>query len=237
MAKHLDRMTDPARPPRRPAVLLAFLVLASTVGVSTHVVRGGNPTAAVAFASSPTGDTDAPISIAWGGVDTGLRVVCFNTANISPPRLDDNDWPRVTAVGLELPGAPTGFSLLEPLSGDWRLVEGLEASIPNRGTATLDVAIVAQVNPAGLSQQGPNLLLGIPPGQPRARGAGTRFCVGGPFPDMLPKLGEPGVYVDTTIERLLNGVTIGFHRVEAGGPSIDIGIWESSLRTVPLYPN
>ena len=237
MANHLYRMTDPARHHCPRLVLLAVLLLASSVGVSTHVVRGGNPTAAVAFVSSPTGEADAPIRITWGGVDTDLRVVCFNTANISPERIDDNDWPRVTAVGLELPGAAAGFSLLEPRSGDWQLVEGMQAAIPNRGTVTLDVAIVALLNPAGLSERGPNLLLGIPPGQPRGRGNGTRFCIGGPFPDTLPELGVPGSSVDTTIERLLNGVVVGFHRVEPGGPSTDIGVWESSSRIVPLYPN
>jgi hypothetical protein len=223
---------------RSRTVLLAALSLASIAGVSAHGVRGGNfPTAALAFVSSPTGDTDAPVKIVWGGVDTNLRVVCFYAANTSPKRVDDNDWPRVTAVGLELPRAPAGFSLLEPLNGDWQLVEGIQAEIPNQGNVTLDVAIVANVNPAGLAEQGPNLLLGIPPGQTRARGNGTRFCISGPFPDTLPKLGAPGESVNTTIELLLNGVVVGFHRVEHAGPSTDVGVWESPMRAVPLYPN
>ena len=219
-------------------VLLAALVVASIAGVSAHTVRGVNfPTAAVAFASSPTGDSDIPIKIAWGGVDTGLRVVCFSTANTSPQRADDNDWPRVTAVGLELPNTPAGFSLLEPLGAEWELVEGIQATIPNRATVTLDVAIVAKVNPAGLAQQGPNLPLGIPPGQARVRGNGTRFCISGPFPDLLPKLDAPGETVATTVELLLNGVVVGFHRVEHAGPSIDVGVWDNALRRIPLYPN
>ena len=224
---------------RNRTVLCAALVLASIAAVSAHVVRGGNsPNAAVAFVSSPTGELDAPVRIAWGGLDTELRVVCFYAANISPPRVDDNDWPRVTAIGLELPNAPAGFSLLEPLAEDWQLVEGIQATIPNRATVTLDVAIVANVNPAGFAKQGPNLPLGIPPGQVRARGNGTRFCISGPFPDTLPKLGgAPGESVNTTIELLLNGVVVGFHRVEHAGPSTDIGVWESSSRIVPLYPN
>jgi len=178
------------------------------------------------------------VKIGWGALDTELRVICFYAANISLPRVDDNDWPRVTAIGLELPDAPAGFSLLEPIGDDWELVEGIEATIPNRATVTLDVAIVASVNPAGLAQKGPNLPLGIPPGQQRARGNGTRFCLSGPFPDTLPKLGgAPGELVNTTIESLLNGVVVGFHRLARGGASTDIGVWESSSRVVPLYPN
>ena len=238
MSNHCSRITNPAPPRRSRTTFLAAVLIASAAGVSAHVVRGLNfPTGAVAFVSSPTGESDAPVKIVWGGVDTDLRVVCFYAANISPPRVDDNDWPRVTAVGFELPGAPAGFSLLEPLGGEWELVEGLQATIPNRAIVTLDVAIVAKVNPAGFGPQGPNLPLGIPPGQPRGRGNGTRFCLSGSFPDTLPKPGAPGESVDTTIELLLNGVVVGFHRVEHAGPSIDVGVWESSSRTVPLYPN
>lgn len=220
-----------------PVVILAALFLASITGASAHVVRGGNfPSAAVAFVSSPTGESDAPVRILWTNVDTGLRVVCFYAANTSPNRVDDPNWPRITAVGLELPGDPAGFSLLEPLDGNWQLVEGIQADIPNRGTVTLDVAMIANVNPAGLAGRGPNLPLGIPPGQTRARGNGTRFCVGGPFPDTLPKLGTPEESVNTTIELLLNGVVVGFHRVEHAGPSTDTGVWENPARAVPLYP-
>ena len=239
MANHRNPIFDRARSRRSWIVFFAALFLASMAGVTAHVVRGGNfPTAAVAFVSSPTSESDLPIKVVWDGVDTGLRVACFFAANTSLPRVDANDWPRVTEVGLELPGAPTGFSLLEPLSGDWEIVEGIQAVISNRGAVTLDVAIVGKVNPAGFWKRGPNLPLGIPPGQTRARGNGTRFCVSGPFPDTLPKLGgAPGESVNTTIELLLNGVVVGFHRVEHAGPSTDIGVWESSSRVVPLYPN
>jgi hypothetical protein len=55
--------------------------------VSAHVVRGVvNPTLATAFVSSPSGASDAPIKIAWGTPDTGLRVVCFYAAKTSTPR-------------------------------------------------------------------------------------------------------------------------------------------------------
>jgi hypothetical protein len=218
-------------------MLLAALVLASIASASAHGVRGGNfPTAALAFVSSPSGEADAPVKILWTNMDTGLRVVCFFAANTSPKRVDDPDWPRITAVGLELPGEPAGFSLLEPLDGNWQLAEGIQADIPNRGTVTLDVAVIATVNPAGLSKGGPNAPLGIEPGQTRARGNGTRFCVSGPFPDTLPKLGTPEESAPTTIELLLNGVVVAFHRVQHGGPSRDTGVWENSARAVPLYP-
>jgi hypothetical protein len=238
MTNHCTRTVHPARPHHHRITLLAALFLASLAGVSAHGVRGGNfPNAALAFVSSPTAETDAPVKVAWSGDDTELRVVCFYAANTSPKRVDDDDWPRVTAVGLELPDAPAGFTLLEPLNGDWQLVEGIQAAIPNRGAVTLDVAVVANVNPAGFAKGGPNLPLGIPPGQERKRGSGTRFCISGPFPDTLPKFGAPGQFVDTTIEFLLHGVVVGFHRVEHGGPSTDIGVWENPLRPVPLYPN
>jgi hypothetical protein len=180
---------------------------------------------------------DAPVKIAWGGLDTELRVVCFYVANTSTPRPDDGDWPRVTSVGLELPGAPSGFSLLEPTDGEWRLVEGLPAVIPNRAAVVLDVAVVATVNPAGFWQRGPNDPIGVPPGQVRARGNGTRFCISGPFPDTLPRLGSPTESVATTVELLLHGVVVGFHRVQPAGPARDVGIWENPARAVPLYPH
>jgi len=236
MTNHRSRMNHLGPPHRYRIAFLAALFLASLAGVSAHVVRGGNfPAAAVAFISSPTGEADVPVRVAWADEDTDLRVICFYAANTSLKRVDDDDWPRVTAVGLELPGAPSGFALLEPLNGDWQLVEGMRAAIPNRGSVTLDVAVVANVNPAGRGERG--LLLGIPPGQDRLRRNGTRFCISGPFPDTLPRLGVPREFVNTTIESLLNGVVVGFHRVEHGGPSTDAGVWENPLRAVPLYPN
>jgi hypothetical protein len=137
-------------------------------------------------------------------------------------------------VGFELPGAPSGFALLEPLDGDWELAEGIQAQIPGHDTVTLDVAIVARVNPAGYSRRGPHFLLGLPPGQLPARGSGTRFCVSGPFPDTLPDLTTPGQRVTASIEQIINGVVVAFHRVEPHGPSTDVGVWESPLRTIPL---
>jgi len=211
-------------PSRRCAVGIAVAVLSivSLVGISAHSVKGrANPLLATAFVSSPSTGTDEPIRIAWGLADTGLRVVCFNTANTSHARADDGLWPRVTAIGFELPGQFSGFRLLTPSNG-WELEEDVEAPVPGAATVALDFAIVAPVNPMGRSVIGnPHQLLGLPPDQARP---GARFCVSGPFPAGL------------TIEQILNGVVVRFHGVEAGGPSIDFGVWDNAARTIPLFP-
>lgn len=233
----VQRVRSPG-PARRTAMALVALVVASMAGVSAHVVRGVlNPTLATAFVSSPAAGPDAPIKILWGGHDTGHRVVCFYAANTSLPRVDDGAWPRVTAVGFELPGKPSGFTLLEPLGDEWRLVEGTWADIEGHGRVALDFAIVATVNPSGMSREGPQDPLGLAPGQPAARGSGTRFCVSGPFPDTIPDPSNPTTEIATTIEHLINGVVVGFHRVQPYGPSTDVGVWEDPRRSIPLYPD
>ena len=217
--------------------LLGAIFVASVAGVSAHVVRGIlNPTLATAFVSSPSAGTDAPIKIVWGTQDTGLRVVCFSAANTSIPRAAAADWPRVMAVGFELPGEASGFSLLQPLDDEWEIVEGRTVSIAGRGTVALDFAIVARVNPAGWFRKGPHDPRGIPPGQPATRGSGTRFCVSGPFPDTLPDLSDPSKTVPTTNEAIINGVVVSFHGVEPHGLSREVGLWENPQRSVPLYP-
>lgn len=233
----VQRVRTPG-PARRTAVALcAALVLASMAGLSAHVVRGVvNPTLATAFVSSPAAGPDAPIKVLWGGHDTGHRVVCFYAANTSLPRVDDPAWPRVTAVGFELPGQPSGFTLLEPLGEEWRLVEATSADIPGHGRVALDFAIVANVNPAGESRGTPEPR-GLPPGQAAARGSGTRFCVSGPFPDTVPDPGDPTTAIATRIEDLINGVVVGFHRVQPHGPSTDVGVWADPRRSIPLYPD
>ena len=195
-----------------------------------------NPTLATAFVSSLAAGTDAPIKIMWCPQDTGLRVVCFYAANTSIPRAADADWPRVMAVGFELPGRASGFSLVQPLDDEWELLEDRRVSIDGRGTVALDFAIVARANPAGWFRRGPHDPRGIPPGQPATRGSGTRFCVSGPFPDTLPDLSDPSKTVATTIETIVNGVVVSLHGVEPHGRSRELGLWENPLRSVPLYP-
>ena len=212
-------------------VLLCAICAASLAGLSAHVVRGlAFPAAVTAFVSSPSAGTDAPVRVAWGAQDTGLRVACFYVANTSVPRLDRPGWPRVTAVGFELPGALSGFALMAPLDGDWELVEGAQASLPGHGTVTLDFAIVARVNPTGRTPGQPDDPRGIPPGQPASRGSGTRFCVSGPFPDELIA-GQAA-----TIEQLLNGVVVGFNGVDGDPHGVDVGVWDNPARVIPLFP-
>ena len=154
-----------SKPTVRTLVLAAATVVSLIAGLSAHFVRGvGDPELARAFVSSPSGAADAPIKVAWQNVDTGLRVVCFNVANSSPARADDPAWPRVTAVGFELPGNPTGFALLEPLNGDWELEEGVSAEIPGRAVVTLDFSIGARVNPPA----NPRIAAGPARDRPRA---------------------------------------------------------------------
>jgi hypothetical protein len=238
------RVPRPARRRGTPIALLAAILITSIAGVSAHIVRGVvDPALATAFVSSPTATQDAPVKIMWvnqatlSSVDTGLRVVCFYAANTSPARADDPNWPRVTALGFEVPGALSGFTLLEPLDGEWELVEGGTAAIPGREAVTLDFAMISRVNRPRRSREGRNGPRGISPGQSPTRGTGTRFCVSGPFPDTLPNLSDPhGPPVATTIEGLINGVVVGFDRVQPHGPSRDVGLWESPQRFVPLYP-
>jgi len=213
------------------AVCAASLV--SLAVVSAHSVKGlASPGSIGAFVSSPTPSNDSPIPIRWGAEETGLRVICFNVANTSLANPDRPGWPRISGVGFELPGSLSGFTLMAPLDGDWTLVEASAASLPDHGSVDLDFAIVANVNPTGRTPGQPNEPRGIPPGQKAERGAGVRFCVGGPFPDTLPIVGA------TTIEKLLNGVVVEFDGVEGNHRSSDAGVWHPSPgvpRAIPLY--
>lgn len=226
-------------------VVLGALASVFVASVSAHFVKGLGPSGSTsAFVSSPSDGADQPIQVRWGSLpagDTGLRVACFHVANTSEPRIDRPDWPRITGVGFELPGSVSGFALVDPLDGDWQLVEGVTTSLADHGTVTLDFAIVAGVNPTGRTPGHPKNPAGIPPGQQGGvRGAGTRFCVSGPFPDTLPGLGS------TTIERILNGVVVGFHGVDAADHGTDAGVWFPTPagttgpgpfpRRIPLYP-
>jgi hypothetical protein len=88
---------------------------------------------------------------------------------------------------------------------------------------TLDIAIVP-----GDGLRHPRRPRGIEPGQPAVRGTGTRFCVGGPFPDEITP-GQPA-----TIEQILDGVVVAFQNVQ-GNNINDFGVWENPARVVPLY--
>jgi hypothetical protein len=59
--------------------------------------------------------------------------------------------------------------------------------------------------------------------------------VSGPFPDTLPNPLNAQAPFPTTIERLINGVVVGFHRVQPSHPSTDVGVWTDASRSIPLY--
>lgn len=213
--------------------LLSALFLASLTAISAHPVRSVSSSAVKAFVSSPTSANDAPVAIQWLNPsapstthDTGIRVVCFFVANPSPADPTRPDWPRITSVGFELPGSPSGFALVDPVGGDWELRENVPATLAGHDI-TLDFTIAAGVNPTGRTPGRPLDPRGIPPGQPDlTRGAGTRFCVSGPFPPQFTK-----------IEDILNGVVVGFHGVEGNHQGVDAGVWftQGALRPIPLY--
>ncbi|MEZ5294266.1 MAG: hypothetical protein R2745_24525 [Vicinamibacterales bacterium] len=215
--------------------LLVLACVGAVVGAATlsaHVVKGRlAPAAATAFVSSPTAGSDPPIPVRWGTAPagaTGLSVACFYVANTSPARLDRPGWPRVTAAGFELPGQGSGFALVEPLDGDWELVENVGAALDGI-PVTLDFAIVARANPAGWKPRHPHELPGIEPEQAPTRGSGTRFCVSGPFPETVA--GTPD-----TIEQVLNGVVVRFDGVDDVHRGRDLGVWDNPARLIPLYP-
>jgi hypothetical protein len=218
---------------RNRVVLLSILFLSSLSAISAHQLRSVTSSPVRAFVSSPTSGNDAPVPIRWvnpatppATYDTGLSVVCFFVANPSVPDPSRPGWPRITSVGFELPGAPSGFALVEPLGGDWRLAENVSSTLAGQ-PVSLDFVIEAGVNATGRTPGQPQNPLGIPPGQPDlTRGAGTRFCVSGPFPPQLTK-----------IEDILNGVVVGFHGVEGSHQGADAAVWltQGALRPIPLY--
>ena len=212
-------------------IWVSAICLASLTSVSAHVVRGlVSPDLATAFVSSPSAGTDAPVRVAWGTQDTGLRVACFYVANTSMARPDRPEWPRVTAVGFELPGTLSGFSLVAPLDGNWELVENTRAFLPGHRAVTLDFALVAKEDPRRGPHGRPDDPRGIAPGQPATRGSGTRFCVSGPFPDELIA-GQA-----TSIEQIINGVVVAFQGVDGIRHGNDVGVWDNAARSIPLFP-
>ena len=133
---------------RTHVIVLIAMVVVTAASVSAHVVKGlVSPDSATAFVSSPTSTTDAPVVVKWTTsttvVDTGLRVACFHAANTSSPRADHPNGPRLTSIGFEPPGSPSGFTLLSASDGgDWEIIEGAQAILPGHGLVTLAFARV-----------------------------------------------------------------------------------------------
>jgi hypothetical protein len=204
-------------------LLSSACIVALTATLSAHVIRGLEaPTLATAFVSSPSSGTDQIIPVKWGSVDTAVRVACFFVANTSPERLDRRSWPRIVAIGFELPGERSGFALVDPVDDRWELVENAQVELVSREQVILDFAIVARTH--GDAPRG------IEPGQPGVRGSGTRFCVSGPFPESI----VPGQAA--TIEQVINGVVVDFAGVPGTRGQSDFGVWDNPARVIPLFP-
>ena len=185
---------------RPPALIIAVaIVLVSVVVGYAHTYVGlETPAFFRARLESPNAaTTDLPIPIPG----TNLSVVCFKVRNTSP--LDS----RITAIGLDLPGAATGFALISPTDSEFGLIEQV-ASVPQLPDVTLDVALVT-----GRTFAGGRPNAGLAPSN-----TPTTFCVSGPFPPNMP------------IERLLD---LGVVRMQAGGPDGedgDVVVWDSRPR-------
>jgi hypothetical protein len=138
--------------------------------------------------------TDLPIPIPG----TDLSIVCFRVRNTS---LFDS---RITAIGLELPGEATGFSLISATDGAFGLIEQV-THIPELRDVTLDFALVT-----GRTFGGGRPNAGLAPSSTL-----TTFCVSGPFLQDVP------------IERLLDRGVLRVQRVGPSGELGDVAIWEN----------
>lgn len=178
---------------RRLIAVMALVVAAWTTQVFAHRVVGRrSPTTHTALVQSPTASpADLPVTL----FNTGLSVICFRVTNTSTTNS------RITAVGLELPGDLSGFSLVTPLAHGLSLFEDLE-NVPGFPGVTLDFAVVARQSFNGERS-------GLPP-----NAAPVTICVGGPFNPTVP------------IETLLNGVFVAFEGPAGSGNAFDIGVWE-----------
>jgi hypothetical protein len=174
-------------------VLLALLAMIAPAAVFAHRVVGRTyPALVTALVQSPTASpSDLPLPI----FDTGLSVVCIKVTNTS--RVDT----RITAIGLELPGKLSGFSLIAPLDGGLSIQENVEG-IPGFPGVALDVAVVT-----GGGFTGGRPRLGLPPSA-----APTVICLSGPFDPKVP------------IETALNGVFVRFDSGDPLSTASDIGV-------------
>jgi hypothetical protein len=182
---------------RRGPLFVVFAVLVAGAALSAHTYIGLEHGAALVRArvQSPNGAlTDFPIPIPG----TELSVVCFRVRNTSP--FDS----RITAMGFELAGDLTGFTLISPTDGEFDLVEEV-AHVPGLPGVTLDFALMT-----GRTFGGGRPNSGLAPSATL-----STFCVSGPFPQDLP------------IERLLDHGVLRFQRVGAEGELGDVAIWES----------
>ena len=154
----------------------------------------GRPLVAARVQSPNAQVTDLPVAIAG----TDLSVVCFKVRNTS-----DFDS-RITAIGLDLPGALTGFTMVSPTDSEFHLIEQV-SHVPGLPDVTLDFALVT-----GRTFGGGRPHSGLAPSASL-----TTFCVSGPFPQDVP------------IERLLDRGVLRVQRVGVDGELGDVAVWEN----------
>lgn len=179
--------------------VLSLTIMAAAAGAAAYAhnyvgLEHGRPLVAARVQSPNAQLTDFPVPI----VGTDLSVVCFRVRNTS--EFDS----RITAIGLELPGDVTGFTLLSPTDSDFHLIEQV-SQVPGLPDATLDFALVT-----GRTFGGGRPNKGLAPSQTL-----TTFCVSGPFPQNVP------------IERLLDRGVLRLQRVGGDGELSDVAVWES----------
>jgi hypothetical protein len=186
--------------PRAVRFVLAcgFAIVTGALVQAHNFVGLLDPVNARARVQSPNANVvDLPIPIPG----TTLSVVCFRVRNTSP--FDS----RITAIGIDVPGSATGYTLISPVDGSFRLIEDV-GNVPELHDVTLDFALITGRTFGG--------------GQPNAGLAPsatlTTFCVSGPFPQDLP------------IERLLDGGVLKMQRVGDNGEAGDIVVWENRPR-------
>jgi hypothetical protein len=132
---------------------------------------------------------------------TDLSVVCFGIRNSGA--FDS----RITAIGIEVPGERTGYTLVAPTGSSFRLVENV-TRVPGLRDVTLDFALLTGRTFGG----------GRPGSGLAASTDLSTFCVSGPFPRDMP------------IERLLDGGVMRLQRVGMDGELGDVAVWESRPR-------
>lgn len=176
------------------AALIALMISMGTV-LAHNYIGLEHPSLVRVRVQSPNATlTDFPVPVP----DTSLSIVCFRVRNNG---LDDS---RVTAVGFELPGDSTGFTLISPTETDFQLVEQV-THVPGMKGVVLDFALLT-----GRTFGGGRPTAGLAPSPTL-----TMFCVSGPFQQDVP------------IERLLDNGVVRVQRVGADGELGDVAVWEN----------
>lgn len=189
------------------SMTLTFVLIctASATAARAHTIRGVNyPTLATARLTSPNATlVDRPVPIPG----TSLSVACFNMRNNSPQTTSPEA--RITAVGFDLPGEPTGFALVSPTDFGFAL-DSEVGNVPYFPGVTLDFALLTHKTFAS-----GNPHLGLAWSE-----TPVMVCVSGPFP---LDSSDPNGQLRTPIETLLNYSYVRFKQVGPDGSLDDVG--------------